>query len=225
MPLGKYYCDYCEKQFQDTLSARKRHLEGAQHQRAKALWYASFRSGGLDAAGAGAVGGALPPRGVCHHFVRTGFCQFGDGCRYFHPKQNAANEHQMTPAGPNSAVMTCAPSSMGSQHFVGSSVLGKLLLLSLLNLILMILLGFLGATYLPHLDHHQKAVIYLSLLLSGIAPSDIIQAHGNFLRDQALGSFFGQLYLHTLFSRLVMDYVSFFSTITDARMKLYSLCE
>ncbi|MQL95646.1 hypothetical protein Taro_028323, partial [Colocasia esculenta] len=33
---------------------------------------------------------------------------------------------------------------------------------------LMILLGFVGATYLPHLDHHQKAVIYLSLLLTGV---------------------------------------------------------
>lgn len=42
MPLGKYYCDYCDKQFQDTYFARKRHLQGIQHLRAKALWYDSL---------------------------------------------------------------------------------------------------------------------------------------------------------------------------------------
>ena len=43
MPLGKYYCDYCDKEFQDTPFARKRHLQGLQHLRAKALWYDSFK--------------------------------------------------------------------------------------------------------------------------------------------------------------------------------------
>jgi len=46
MPLGKYYCDYCDKQFQDTPAARKRHLQGTQHQRARALWYDSVRHQG-----------------------------------------------------------------------------------------------------------------------------------------------------------------------------------
>lgn len=46
MPLGKYYCDYCEKQFQDTPAARKRHLDGAQHHRARALWYDAVRRQG-----------------------------------------------------------------------------------------------------------------------------------------------------------------------------------
>ncbi|PNT70268.1 zinc finger CCCH domain-containing protein 3-like [Brachypodium distachyon] len=40
MPLGKYYCD---KEFQDTAAARRRHLQGAQHHRACALWYDSVR--------------------------------------------------------------------------------------------------------------------------------------------------------------------------------------
>ncbi|KMZ70815.1 Zinc finger matrin type 5 [Zostera marina] len=39
MPLGKYYCDYCDKQFQDTPSVRKRHLQGVQHKRAKSIYY------------------------------------------------------------------------------------------------------------------------------------------------------------------------------------------
>ncbi|KAJ0561578.1 putative matrin/U1-C-like, C2H2-type zinc finger, Zinc finger C2H2 superfamily [Helianthus annuus] len=45
MPLGKYYCDYCDKQFQDTPFHRKRHLQGLHHQKAKALWYASVPPG------------------------------------------------------------------------------------------------------------------------------------------------------------------------------------
>lgn len=49
MPLGKYYCDYCDKQFQDTPAARKRHLQGVQHQRARALWYDSIRHQGQPA--------------------------------------------------------------------------------------------------------------------------------------------------------------------------------
>ncbi|OVA16694.1 zinc finger protein [Macleaya cordata] len=82
MPLAKYYCDYCDKQFQDTASARKRHLQGLQHQRAKALWYDSLKDPNRNQAE------SFGKAGVCNHFVRTGFCQFGDSCKYFHPKQN-----------------------------------------------------------------------------------------------------------------------------------------
>jgi hypothetical protein len=47
MPLGKYHCDYCDKQFQDTPYARKRHLQGLHHLRAKALWFDSLNLQGL----------------------------------------------------------------------------------------------------------------------------------------------------------------------------------
>ncbi|KAK4427573.1 Zinc finger CCCH domain-containing protein 3 [Sesamum alatum] len=90
MPLGKYYCDYCDKQFQDTPAARRRHLQGVVHQRAKALWYDSHRSSsqlGLDQ--------VQDPRsvgkGVCNRFVRTGSCRYGDSCKYYHPKKNVEN--------------------------------------------------------------------------------------------------------------------------------------
>ncbi|KAK0592911.1 hypothetical protein LWI29_027647 [Acer saccharum] len=43
MPLGKYHCDYCNTEFQDTSFARKRHLQCLQHLRAKALWYDSLK--------------------------------------------------------------------------------------------------------------------------------------------------------------------------------------
>ncbi|KAL6008712.1 hypothetical protein ACLOJK_021938 [Asimina triloba] len=64
MPLSKYYCDYCDKQFQDTPGARKRHLSGIQHQRAKALWYDSVKDPyRIQTDGFG--------KGVCNRFVRT----------------------------------------------------------------------------------------------------------------------------------------------------------
>lgn len=65
MPLGKYYCDYCDKQFQDTPSARKRHLQGLQHQRARALWY--------DTVSRPSPANHLPQseKPICNSFVRT----------------------------------------------------------------------------------------------------------------------------------------------------------
>ncbi|XP_066308603.1 zinc finger CCCH domain-containing protein 3-like isoform X3 [Miscanthus floridulus] len=30
-------------------------------------------------------------KGICHHFVRTGTCKYGDSCRYFHPKPDGVN--------------------------------------------------------------------------------------------------------------------------------------
>ncbi|CAA7405843.1 unnamed protein product [Spirodela intermedia] len=126
MPLGRYYCDYCDKQFQDTPLARKRHLEGSQHQRAKALWYASVRSAEVDSSGpgAGAFGKGLPPAGFCNNFVRTGFCQFGDGCRYFHPSRNLQNANQVIP-GPDAAASAHSASFVRSQ-LIRSSSLGNM---------------------------------------------------------------------------------------------------
>ncbi|PIN25756.1 U1 snRNP-specific protein C [Handroanthus impetiginosus] len=90
MPLGKYYCDYCDKQFQDTPAARRRHLQGVVHQRAKALWYDAVRSSahlGLDQVqDPQSIG-----KGICNRFVRTGSCQYGDSCKYYHPKKNVPN--------------------------------------------------------------------------------------------------------------------------------------
>ncbi|XP_027108015.1 zinc finger CCCH domain-containing protein 3 isoform X3 [Coffea arabica] len=98
MPLGKYYCDYCDKEFQDTAAARKRHLQGVHHQRAKALWYDSLRSDVNQIPDPGTLG----KQGVCNRFVRTGSCQYGDSCKYYHPKQN-----------PNDQVL---PGQMSSQN-------------------------------------------------------------------------------------------------------------
>ncbi|VFQ79875.1 unnamed protein product [Cuscuta campestris] len=87
MPLGKYYCDYCDKEFQDTLAARRRHLQGLHHQRAKALWYKSLCNPQVHS----------HPKsfnnGVCHRFFQTGSCPDRDSCRFYHPKQNTQSRN------------------------------------------------------------------------------------------------------------------------------------
>ncbi len=38
--MGKrYYCDYCDRSFQDNMHNRKKHLFGVQHHRAKKAWF------------------------------------------------------------------------------------------------------------------------------------------------------------------------------------------
>ncbi|KAF6083574.1 zinc finger matrin-type 5 [Phyllostomus discolor] len=42
--MGKrYFCDYCDRSFQDNLHNRKKHLNGLQHLKAKKSWYDMFR--------------------------------------------------------------------------------------------------------------------------------------------------------------------------------------
>lgn len=114
MPSGKYYCDYCEKEFQDTQVARKRHLQSKPHLRAKALWYSSSSSGisllsffslflkgtifnisvsfntkFLDLVNPQVSNFAT--KGLCNRFITSNFCPFGDSCRYFHPNNNTGS--------------------------------------------------------------------------------------------------------------------------------------
>ncbi|KAL6082021.1 hypothetical protein STEG23_021620 [Scotinomys teguina] len=50
--MGKrYFCDYCDRSFQDNLHNRKKHLSGLQHLKAKKVWYDMFRGGCLPAQG------------------------------------------------------------------------------------------------------------------------------------------------------------------------------
>ncbi|KAJ3686989.1 hypothetical protein LUZ61_016153 [Rhynchospora tenuis] len=88
MPLGKYYCDYCDKQFQDTPGARKRHLQGVAHLRNRKLWYDSLK--GEHGTPFLQPDGTIAS-GVCQHFIRTGLCKYGDSCKYVHPKPEMVN--------------------------------------------------------------------------------------------------------------------------------------
>lgn len=38
-----YYCDYCDRSFKDAQGARKKHLEGVQHQKNKKEHYNRFK--------------------------------------------------------------------------------------------------------------------------------------------------------------------------------------
>ncbi|KAL6142491.1 hypothetical protein ACLB2K_060771 [Fragaria x ananassa] len=113
MPLGKYDCEYCNKQFQDTPYARRRHLQSLQHLRAKTQWFDSFKD--PNDAYSQSLG-----RGVCNRFVNTGFCQYGDACKYFHPKNNQQNTITQGASGvtDNSQSSTV----QGNQMVAGSSL-------------------------------------------------------------------------------------------------------
>ncbi|KAH7542909.1 hypothetical protein FEM48_Zijuj02G0125200 [Ziziphus jujuba var. spinosa] len=101
MPLGKYYCDYCDKYFQDTPSARKRHLQDPHQPYAESFG-----------------------KGVCNRFVNTGFCQYGDSCRYVHPMNRMQN---LNPQGISGfADSSQLPTFQGNQLFGGSSVPGDM---------------------------------------------------------------------------------------------------
>ncbi|XP_031448000.1 zinc finger matrin-type protein 5 isoform X2 [Phasianus colchicus] len=76
--MGKrYFCDYCDRSFQDNLHNRKKHLNGVQHLRAKRAWYDLFR----DAA---AILQEEQSKKPCRKFLQTGQCDFGSDCRFSH---------------------------------------------------------------------------------------------------------------------------------------------
>ncbi|XP_041937141.1 zinc finger matrin-type protein 5 isoform X2 [Alosa sapidissima] len=76
--MGKrYYCDYCDRSFQDNMHNRKKHLNGVQHHRAKKAWFDNFR----DAA---AILTDEQTKKPCRKFLQTGQCVFGTNCRFSH---------------------------------------------------------------------------------------------------------------------------------------------
>lgn len=80
--MGKrYYCDYCDRSFQDTLHNRKKHLNGVQHQRAKKAWFDHFK-------GAAAILQEERNKQLCRKFIQTGQCVFGSSCRYSHMSEH-----------------------------------------------------------------------------------------------------------------------------------------
>lgn len=76
--MGKrYYCDYCDRSFQDNMHNRKKHLNGVQHHRAKKAWFDNFKD--LHAV-------LLEEQGKkpCRKFLQKGVCDFGPNCRFSH---------------------------------------------------------------------------------------------------------------------------------------------
>ncbi|XP_049594327.1 zinc finger matrin-type protein 5 isoform X2 [Syngnathus scovelli] len=76
--MGKrYYCDYCERSFQDNMHNRKKHLFGVQHQRAKKAWFDHFRS-------YADILKDEQAKKPCRKFLQRGICDFGPSCRFSH---------------------------------------------------------------------------------------------------------------------------------------------
>ncbi|KAA8584605.1 zinc finger matrin-type protein 5 [Etheostoma spectabile] len=76
--MGKrYYCDYCDRSFQDNMHNRKKHLNGVQHHRAKKAWYDSFRD-------SSAILCDEQTKKPCRKFLQKGICDFGPNCRFSH---------------------------------------------------------------------------------------------------------------------------------------------
>ncbi|KAM4809755.1 zinc finger matrin-type protein 5 isoform 2-T2 [Rhinophrynus dorsalis] len=76
--MGKrYFCDYCDRSFQDNLHNRKKHLSGVQHQRSKKAWYDLFRD-------ASEILAEEQTKKLCRRFIQSGQCDFGPGCRFSH---------------------------------------------------------------------------------------------------------------------------------------------
>ncbi|XP_054614111.1 zinc finger matrin-type protein 5 [Dunckerocampus dactyliophorus] len=76
--MGKrYYCDYCDRSFQDNMHNRKKHLNGVQHQRAKKGWFDHFR-------GFSDILKDEQAKKPCRKFLQRGVCDFGPSCRFSH---------------------------------------------------------------------------------------------------------------------------------------------
>ncbi|XP_066459889.1 zinc finger matrin-type protein 5 isoform X2 [Eleutherodactylus coqui] len=73
----RYFCDYCDRSFQDNLHNRKKHLNGIQHQRSKKAWYDVFRD-------ASEIFVEEESKKHCRRFLQTGHCDFGPSCRFSH---------------------------------------------------------------------------------------------------------------------------------------------
>ncbi|XP_052054801.1 zinc finger matrin-type protein 5 isoform X2 [Apodemus sylvaticus] len=93
--MGKrYFCDYCDRSFQDNLHNRKKHLNGLQHLKAKKVWYDIFR----DAA---AILLDEQNKRPCRKFLLTGQCDFGSNCRFSHMSEQDLQELSIQVEGLN----------------------------------------------------------------------------------------------------------------------------
>uniref|UniRef100_G1PWS7 Zinc finger matrin-type protein 5 n=1 Tax=Myotis lucifugus TaxID=59463 RepID=G1PWS7_MYOLU len=84
--MGKrYFCDYCDRSFQDNLHNRKKHLNGLQHLKAKKAWYDMFRAGQSPLS-------PEPPSQTSNCLPLAGQCDFGPNCRFSHMSERDLQE-------------------------------------------------------------------------------------------------------------------------------------
>uniref|UniRef100_H2ZMN7 C3H1-type domain-containing protein n=1 Tax=Ciona savignyi TaxID=51511 RepID=H2ZMN7_CIOSA len=76
--MGKrYYCEYCDRAFQDNLAARKKHLTSGAHIKNRQAWYLEFRD-------KQSIYDESLVKKPCQRYLSSGNCQFGNQCKYRH---------------------------------------------------------------------------------------------------------------------------------------------
>ncbi|XP_063068634.1 zinc finger matrin-type protein 5 [Engraulis encrasicolus] len=103
----RYYCDYCDRSFQDNMHNRKKHLNGVQHHRAKKAWFENFR----DAAAILADELSKQP---CRKFLHSGQCVFGPNCRFSHMTERDMEHLKQLAAGHDSRGPKAASGKSGA---------------------------------------------------------------------------------------------------------------
>lgn len=69
---------FCERAFQDNKSARKKHVQSTLHKQNRNTWYRQFKDKRQK------LEDELAKPKLCSHYAKTGFCSFGESCRYRH---------------------------------------------------------------------------------------------------------------------------------------------
>lgn len=73
----RFYCDYCDKSFPDSLVNRRAHLNGVQHKQARTLHFNNFIGPSEKLA-------QERSKKPCLSFQWKGVCDYGSTCRYSH---------------------------------------------------------------------------------------------------------------------------------------------
>eukprot|EP00063_Salmo_salar_P018967 XP_013993802.1 PREDICTED: zinc finger matrin-type protein 5-like [Salmo salar] len=86
--VKRYYCDYCDRPFQNNMHNRRKHMYGVQQHRSKKAWFDHFR----DTA---AILYDERTKKPCRRFLNTGQCVFGNNCRFSHMSEGQMENLRM----------------------------------------------------------------------------------------------------------------------------------
>ncbi|XP_027232029.1 zinc finger matrin-type protein 5 isoform X1 [Penaeus vannamei] len=82
--VKRYYCDYCDRSFPYSVEARKKHINGYQHQKLRTLHYNQFKNFLTLLIAAREKLQEELGKEKCRRFYSGQECSFGDACIYSH---------------------------------------------------------------------------------------------------------------------------------------------
>ncbi|XP_037799032.1 zinc finger matrin-type protein 5-like isoform X1 [Penaeus monodon] len=82
--VKRYYCDYCDRSFPYSVEARKKHINGYQHQKLWTLHYNQFKNFFILLIAARERLQEELRKEKCRRFYSGQECSFGDACIYSH---------------------------------------------------------------------------------------------------------------------------------------------